>query len=295
MLTNNSKKIYCKLSFGFAFSILLASCNLFPNDNQKPKIRVVDVDGNPKEVKRYVPALNAEALAKQGYKVNIETGELESVNSSTNSNASNPKTVETNVPVTTINNNLANNNPNLTVGLLQNTQPQLEQSEKEESQKQTIIFQNNKNKVPEQKPHSDKQAVEYDLSGTGPINESKHDESVGPLVGKVSEEKPKKKFNILIEKATDSKPLNKSDSKSEKSSSKGLFIQIGSFTSFEIANEILTKNRNIHNGKVEEAKVNNKKIYRVLLGPIKNQNQADNILSKVVNSGHSDAFITKNK
>jgi len=283
----NFKKVYFKLSLSFMLSATLTSCSLLPNDNQKTKIRVVDVDGNPKEIKRYVPALNAEALAKQGYKVNVENGELEALNSNPSNNASNQKTAEINVPVTSINNNLAEITPNPTSGLLQN-----EQSQKEQGQKQTIIFQTNKNKIPEQKSNTDSQAIEYDLSGTGPVVESKTSE---PIVGKIPEEKPKKKFNILIEKATDSKLKHKTESKIEKSASKGLFIQIGSFTSAEIANNTLTKNQNIHKGKIEEAMINNKKTYRVLLGPIKDQNEADKILSKVVNSGSSDAFITKNK
>ena len=271
-------------------SVVLSCCNLLPDKNQKSKIRVVDIDGNPKEIKRYVPQLNAEALAKQGYKVNVETGELEP----TNSTMANQKTAETNVPVTNINNNLASTDLNPTVGLLQNSPSGAEQSQMKNNG-QTIIFQNNKNKVAEQKSNKENSAVEYDLSGTGPVIESK---AVEPIVGKIQEEKPKKKFNILIEKAADSKPANKAESKANKSSSsssRGLFIQIGSFASSEIANKILTKNHAIHSGKIEEAKINNKKTYRVLLGPIKDQNEADKILNKVVNAGHGDAFVTKNK
>jgi len=73
----------------------------------------------------------------------------------------------------------------------------------------------------------------------------------------------------------------------------GIFIQLGSFSVADSANKILTKNKKISKGIVEEMDSGDKKIYRALLGPIANKKKAAIILKQAKNAGYKDAFIVK--
>ncbi|MDA9231327.1 SPOR domain-containing protein [Rickettsiales bacterium] len=74
----------------------------------------------------------------------------------------------------------------------------------------------------------------------------------------------------------------------------GTFIQIGSFRSKNNAEKALAKSKNIANGLIKEAG-SNKKIYKIILGPVNNKVQANSLLKKAKNNGFKDAFITKIK
>jgi len=74
----------------------------------------------------------------------------------------------------------------------------------------------------------------------------------------------------------------------------GTFIQIGSFRSKNNAEKALEKSKNIANGLIKEVG-SNKKIYKIILGPVNNKTQATSLLKKAKNNGFKDAFITKIK
>ncbi len=74
---------------------------------------------------------------------------------------------------------------------------------------------------------------------------------------------------------------------------KGIYVQVGSFSSITNAKNTLEKMQKFHKGKVEEVE-GAQTIYRVLLGPFANKQQARNLMNKIKNSGH-DAIIVRNK
>lgn len=75
---------------------------------------------------------------------------------------------------------------------------------------------------------------------------------------------------------------------------KGIFVQTGSFASEENAKHDLAKVQKFSKGRIEEVKLGNKTIYKVVLGPFSNDAKAKDVLRKIKSSGH-DAIIVKNK
>lgn len=86
---------------------------------------------------------------------------------------------------------------------------------------------------------------------------------------------------------------NKNGNKQEKI--KGIFLQIGSFSSKKSANLTLKRGQKISNGIIEESLVNNKIRYRVLLGPVKNRAAASYLRQKAAKQGYKDSFIVIKK
>ncbi len=101
-------------------------------------------------------------------------------------------------------------------------------------------------------------------------------------------EKPAKKADIAkVKKVKQDKKIVVSKA------GKGLFVQVGSFSSITNAKNTLEKMQKFHKGKIEEV-ADEQTIYRVLLGPFANKNQARNMVKSIKNSGH-DAIIVRNK
>ncbi|MDR2527159.1 MAG: SPOR domain-containing protein [Rickettsiales bacterium] len=104
--------------------------------------------------------------------------------------------------------------------------------------------------------------------------------------------KPNDKQVIIV----DNKEQKKSPStKNEKSySQKGYYIQVGIYSEKKNAENIYKKYSDINSGKIEE--YNNKgKKYKVVLGPYKDRNSAENDMNKVIKLGHYDVYITEQK
>lgn len=73
--------------------------------------------------------------------------------------------------------------------------------------------------------------------------------------------------------------------------SKNLFIQVGAFTVQENAQRLMKKMSSLAQTSVSEAKSGGKQFYRVRLGPLKNVEEADRILAKVL-PDNNQAHIT---
>jgi cell division protein FtsN len=74
----------------------------------------------------------------------------------------------------------------------------------------------------------------------------------------------------------------------------GKFVQIGSFSVMSNANNVLKKASSISGGMIEEADlIGGRKIYRVMLGPIKGSTKINQVLNQAKQIGYSDAFIVK--
>ncbi len=74
---------------------------------------------------------------------------------------------------------------------------------------------------------------------------------------------------------------------------KGLFVQVGSFSSVDNAKKTLVKMKKFHKGRVETVE-GEKTIYRVLLGPFTSKPKALAMVKKITNSGH-EAVLMRNK
>ena len=74
---------------------------------------------------------------------------------------------------------------------------------------------------------------------------------------------------------------------------KGIFVQVGSFSVLYNAKQSLASMQKFHGGIVETVE-GEKPIYRVLLGPFPNKKKANQLVAKITNSGH-EAIVVRNK
>jgi len=70
-----------------------------------------------------------------------------------------------------------------------------------------------------------------------------------------------------------------------------IFIQAGAFVDFANANKLSAQLSPLGAAKVNQVLVNGQDFYRVRLGPVYNVEDADLLLSKLINSGHTEARI----
>ena len=70
-----------------------------------------------------------------------------------------------------------------------------------------------------------------------------------------------------------------------------IFVQAGAFSVYENATKLRDKLSAFDNAVVKETDVRGQHFYRVRLGPVGSVDQADQLLNRVVNSGHKDAII----
>ncbi len=269
MLNKTSLKPSNILSRSFAiFSLmLLTSClgsldslssKLFGNKsgNQETEIRIVDLNGNPKPIRRMVPEGNAQILASQreeAAKNNIAA--INNANSSKNNSA--PQNYQ---------------------------RPRTEQITSNNIKAPAT---NNANAI---KSKPIEAVVSYDMADekapkikTGTIQTLPQT----PTPNKSPNKSPNKRFRLAVSKTRDGNVKAKSLNKS------GILIQIGSFSSPSNADRALEQGKKISAGKIEEVNLKGRKNYRVFLGPISNSKTARNILKKAKNSGYKDAFIVR--
>ncbi|MDA0902083.1 MAG: SPOR domain-containing protein [Proteobacteria bacterium] len=251
------------------------SCSLskYLYKEQGTTTRIVGVNGDYKPIKLYTPRLNVEAMKEQ----NVESRKSE---------------MEYKRPIIREDKSLAitkegiNQTP--TLSQLTNATPQYNPP------------QGQVNTIPTTESFEAQQArkeakIEYDLS-----NESREEKistpvaPVKPTINKapqVSNVQPNVVEKKEVAKAvTPQKPKEVVDNSK---SSKPIFVQIGSYSSLANAKTALFKNKNNHVGKIEKITRGNRRIYRVILGPIDNKTKANNVLQKAVKTGYGDAFITK--
>lgn len=70
-----------------------------------------------------------------------------------------------------------------------------------------------------------------------------------------------------------------------------IYVQAGSFSVYDNATHLKDKLSALSNAVVTEADVRGQHFYRVRLGPVGSVNEADELLNRVVNSGHKEAII----
>lgn len=247
------KKIFLKNLIIF-FTLVLASC--IAKKDQQPQIRIVDLQGKSRSVHTKVPELNVQAMAAQG-KIAPD---------------SNPYLVTPN-SASANQQNAAQNNSDFGAfssnAIEQTLQPN---SQEAAAQNQNVEVAQN-NSLINQSDSSEEKVVQYDLSK--------------------SEEKPLEK-KVETKKSTNS-TAKKSSKKSSSvaTSSKGVFVQVGSFSVFSNATKSLARMKKFNKGFIEKVE-GDKTIYRVLLGPFPNKTKASTMVQKIKKSGH-DAIVVRNR
>ncbi len=238
------------LKFSLLFTLLSSSsCAMLNNNPNEPtRIRIVDLNGNPRPVKKFVPEGNAQILASQ--------------NNAAAQNVA-PQTAPTgSAPVVSYaNRNLSQNNLEPVYSA---------------DQQAVAPVQN------EQQPAT----ISYDMSN----DVAEEPVKAAPATASNKKFKLASQSKALVAKAT--KSSSKSNSKGSAKGS-GIFVQIASYGSDQIANETLEKNNKISTGTIEEVNIKGREAYRVLLGPIDNQNKANQVLKQAKNAGYHDAFIVR--
>jgi len=273
MLNKSSIITYLKIFLLFSFALLVFSCIKQPN-NQPTEIRIVDLNGKPKPIKRMMPEGNTQMLAMQNKEIS-ENSPFPNINSDNLATANQPPA----------DNYLSQNDQNSTT-----TQPLTK----------NLSRQNDDTTITSNKPVE--AAVSYDMSEDNNINEDEinaqqntkkiaNSELTGDHLVPNSSQKTSqsnKKFKFIT---TKTKVVNND---SDIISSEGdIFIQIGFFSSSANADSALAKSKTIANGSIKETNVNGQNGYKVFLGPISSHQKAIKILTKAKKSGYRDAFITQ--
>ena len=274
MLNKSSSKTYLNILLLFSFLSLFSCAKKI--DNRTTEIRIVDLNGQPKQIKRIMPEGNAKMLAMQNK-------ELENNNSLQNNTGSNL----TNTTDTPTDNLLSQNNQNQI-----STQPFT----------QDLSEQNNSSNIANNQ--QSKATISYDMSEES--NDSNTNQNItqgGDILSQNDQQKiqniestnnnsspqatPKsnKKFKFIATKTKVSDNVEADGSK--------IFIQIGFFSSSINANNTLANSKKIANGSIKEVNINGQNGYKVFLGPIKSHKEAITILKKAKKSGYKDAFIAR--
>ena len=256
MLNKSSSKTYLNILLLFSFLSLFSCAKKI--DNRTTEIRIVDLNGQPKQIKRIMPEGNAKMLAMQNK-------ELENNNSLQNNTGSNL----TNTTDTPTDNLLSQNNQNQI-----STQPFT----------QDLSEQNNSSNIANNQ--QSKATISYDMSEESNDNNTNQNiESTNNNSSPQATPKSNKKFKFIATKTKVSDNVEADGSK--------IFIQIGFFSSSINANNTLANSKKIANGSIKEVNINGQNGYKVFLGPIKSHKEAITILKKAKKSGYKDAFIAR--
>jgi cell division protein FtsN len=244
----NFSKILSVLSL-----ILLVSC---ANKSDQPtELRIVDLNGNPKPIKRMVPEGNAQMMASQNAG-SITPGNPEPTNPPVLQSYQKPS------PEPMSGGDLTAPAPSTNVA---ETKPAVGSKPFEA----TVSYDMSDPKTTETKPTLEEPTNLAEAQPQAAANSNK-------------------KFKLAIAKVkTGNTKVSSGSSKS------GILIQIGSFSSHENANKALEQSKQIATGTIEAVDLGGKKAYRVFLGPSSNLKKANVVLKKAKKSGYKDAFIVK--
>lgn len=265
------------LSFSLIF--LLISCAA-PED--KTQIRFVNLQGKPRNIAMRYPEKNVDALHKKMPAENISFDE--SVDRSINK-----------------------------MVVARNEGPTFQESQMaaESSSPATYNLPTQNAGVENVAPKDEKNAevVEYDLSqGSAPAPvEAAENKSGKIIIHEVlaPENEPenapkakvdKKSFKLANGVKRDSKALlevEESGKSGGKSTGK-YFVQVGAFSNGSNASNLLEKMEKFHSGSIKKLSANNKTVYRVWLGPLKNKDEASK-LAKKVGTKNQAAIVVKDK
>lgn len=243
-------------------------------EDERTEIRIVDVNGNYHPIQKHVPALNADLMARQERNKNAGVADP-------NKNVVEKDLMEEAVP------QITKEAP--VVGAVE--APIQESSDlaatENESAQSTTPTTEQKNAFGADLGPSSEPLIESETSKKKA--EVRYNLTKAPSSGGVANEQ-----NAEIATSEDI-PTQKTYKTANQKSAKGTFVQIGYYASKDGADLTLSQGQNFANGLVKEIESNGKIIYKVLLGPVKDDNEAKILLNKARNKGFKDAFISKIK
>ena len=264
---------------------LLCSCATLENVKNKffksnkedgqTEVRLVDAQGNYRPVEKHVPILNADLIERQ--KRNKEASVV-----SSNSDFSGNKIVEKDLE----------EEPVIEVT------PQISDLSNQQS-----LAENNQDPVTEV-PGSEARIAEGQPTNNFGDNFGPSEEPLVESESKDGKKKAEIKYNLApapkladnnsreAPKVADSPKVFKAP---QAKSTKGIFVQIGSYSVKSGADSTLRQGQSLAKGLIKEINNNGQVIYKVLLGPVKDESEANSLLKKAKNNGFKDAFISKIK
>mgnify|MGYP000999354691 CR=1 FL=1 len=114
----------------------------------------------------------------------------------------------------------------------------------------------------------------------------------------LAEEKPlknlKNKADKKAFKLANTSPKEVEIAPESKAKSGKYFVQVGAFSNNSNAQKLLTKMEKFHDGAVKKLSSNDKTVYRVWLGPLKNKDEAT-VLAKKIGAKNQAAIVVKDK
>jgi cell division protein FtsN len=264
-------KLFIKNLIIFLAILIVSSCS----KGSGKKIRIVDLQGKSHAVKTKVPELNAQILESQGRLVQQEN--IFANNSENQVVALNEITqnavVENNVKTT------ENNAQDINI-----------QNSAESNQK---IVTENQNKY----PTADYKAAEIELANQKAKSEdSTLSNKIKVSAGNVFDNK-ETEVEYDLSKVKKEKKLEKKDKKITDSSNNilsGIYVQTGAFSNIENAQKDESFVKKYAKSQIEESSSNDKKIFRVFLGPFSNKTEANKIINKLKADNHDAVIVKRN-
>lgn len=267
--------------------LLLASCSYFQNHqtDNKPQIRIVDLNGKPHNVKTRMPQLNAEAIAK--------------INE--NNNSSNRQVQNSDKRIVADNHSATLN---------ANSYGQYQADQQDESGKfdpsgyqvQNVELNNIDNKAVSEPKSTNVQAAAVAESGDKSDQGSKRFDFTSEQSNQsnqlannsllINANSGKKSFKFGGSKVKASQETEQKIIK-VKNNTHGIFVQTGVFSSASRADHNLHQVSAFHKGEVEEVAADGKKLYKVLIGPFANKKQAQIVIKKLSKSGQKSFIVKK--
>lgn len=265
-------------NFVIFLGLTFASC-VNQNDQQPPRIRIVDLQGKPHSVLTKVPELNSQAMASQNRQYalqpNVQNLATPSASEDYTKNSSAVTPIE------------AEDYGAASSQIIQKTlQPQQYNKQNQVS----VPSNNNESIVGPSTVENRSSEVEYDLAQDyESVKETDAATTEKTITTKKKKAPEAKKSKEKTSKAKVGKvvPLGKV----EKSSGRQFFVQVGSFSTMSGAKQTLSKMQKFHRGKIETVE-GEKIIYRVLLGPMPNRAKTNEMVAKIKDSGQ-DAILVK--
>ncbi len=249
-------------NFAILLSLFATSC--LKAESEAPVIRIVNLQGQSRDVRTRVPELNARILESQGrIPLQESSSQFQQRDLSQNQSATSQERASVD----------------------QSTAQTIKDTLQAEPGQKPSNFNLVKNEPGNESADSmtsvgavgdNDQEIEYDVSDSAQSKKAKG----GKMKLKVLEQPPLKKSGKEIVVS--------------KSKQKGIFVQVGSFSNEESAKQVLGATQKFYKGRIEEGEAGDKTIYRVLLGPFASSAKAKVVMSKVKNSGR-DAILVKNK
>ncbi len=254
-MTKVSHKIFFIITL-----ILTSSCDVFKDfrtDNEKPKVRFVDLDGNPHAVQLKTPSQNIDALSKQG---NLTEQKL----------ITQPEAKVSSTPMSQNKYAKADSALSQTLAMptdISQTAPNPESTSLEAVENQEV-----------------EEEIEYDLTDEGEA-----------VVKKSAQKRIAQTDRNISKPSKAALEKNAPVVKSESGVKKGIYVQAGSFNSeihaqnhLKKIKKLVTKSTKLN---IQSAEVNETIYHRVLVGPFANKKAANSMISKLKQKGQKSILI----